>query len=97
LQLIQSQTRDFRASQSTPGQQSELCSVSSTLQSVLRNSIQQLLRLIACQPIANLSPKPFDSLDSPDASHEFRAQPTALSSLIGQPPDRGEMQVDRSR
>src|SRR5713226_2480532 len=96
LQLIQSQTYDFRASQSTSEQQSEHCSVSSTLQSVLRNSIQQLLCLIASEPIANLSPKPLDSLNSPDSSHQFRAQPTALSRLIGQPPDRGKMKVDRS-
>ncbi len=91
LQLIQSQTHDFRPSQSTSEQQSEHCSISSTLQSILRNSIQQLLCLIACEPIANLSSKPLDSLNSPDASHQLRAQPTALSSLIGQPPDRGEM------
>jgi hypothetical protein len=95
LQLIQSQNHDFRASQSTSEQQSEHCSVSSPLQSVLRNSVQQLLCLIACQPIADLSPKPLDSLSSPDTSHQLRAQPTALSSLIGQPPDRGEMQIDR--
>ena len=62
LQLIQSQTHDFRATQSTSEQQSEHCSVSSTLQSVLRSTIQQLLCLTACQPIANLSPKPLDSL-----------------------------------
>src|SRR5216683_2148490 len=96
LQLIQSQTHDFRASQSTSEQQSEHCSVSSTLQSVLRNSIQHLLCLIASQPIANLSPKPLDSLNSPDSSRQLRAQPTALSSLIGKPPDRGKMKVDRS-
>jgi hypothetical protein len=84
LHLIQSQTRDFRASQSTSEPQSEHCSVSFTLQSVSRNSIQQLLCLIASQPIADLSPELLDSLDSPDAGCEFWAQPTALGSL-GQP------------
>jgi len=33
--------------------------------------------------------------NSPDSSHEFRAQPTALSRLIGQSSDCGEMKVDR--
>jgi hypothetical protein len=95
LQLIQSQTHDFRPSQSTSEQQSEHCSVSSTLQSVLRNSVQHLLCLIASQPIADFSPKSLDSLNSSDSSHRLRAQPAALSSFIGQPPDRGEMQIDR--
>jgi hypothetical protein len=77
--------------QYTSEQKSEHCSVSSTLQSVLRNSTQYLLRLIARQPIANFSPKRLDSLNSPDSGHQLRAQPTALSRLISQPPDRGEM------
>jgi hypothetical protein len=36
------------------------------------------------------------ALNSSDSKRQLRAQPTALRSLIRQPPNRGKMKIDRS-
>jgi len=71
--------------------------ISLSAQGVAIYSAQQLLSLIARQPIANPPPKLPHASDSTDARRQFGTQPAALSRFICQAPNRREMKIDCGR
>jgi len=68
LQLINSKVHGFRAAQTTSEKQAQERRISLTSQGVSIGSIEQLLCLVACQPIAEPSPKLPDAFDPSDPS-----------------------------
>jgi hypothetical protein len=97
LQLIHSQVRGFRASQTASDQQSQNCRISLPSQNASIGGIKQPLSLVACQPITDPPSKLSDSFNPADSSCHFGAQPTTLGGLIGQAPDRRKMKIYRGR
>jgi hypothetical protein len=95
LQLINSETDGFRSAQTTSKKQAQERRISLPSQSASIGGIKQLLGLVACQPIADSTSKLFDSLNPSNVSCLLGAQPSTLSRLIGQSPDRRKMKIYR--
>ncbi len=94
LYVFNAQRSQFRPAQPATQQnrQCGIVSLASKTCAVCRQ--QQALALFGSEPIANGHSQPFCTLYPANASSQVCTEETAISSLVGQPPDGSQTQVD---